>query len=298
MKQTVDLFFRYLPVRISLAVHSLPENIFEHISEIRLRKNAPISVTVNRKNITFTEKGRICSAESAMCASENEINECVTRLTEGSRYKYDEYIAHGFIPLPEGGRAGVCGVANPSGGFSEISSVNLRVFRFFPNVAMPLIEHYRKNGVCGALICSPPALGKTTFLRSAAYLLSLGKHIEPKRIGIADERCEIAVGLPNRGLIDVISLMPKADAMNILTRTMAPEIIICDEIGANEVDAVLEAQNTGVTLIASAHCGDIGGLLKRGRIKRLLESGVFEICVMLGYSDGYTARMIGTEEMA
>lgn len=295
MKQTADLLFRYLPTRISLAVHSLPENIYEHISEIRLRKNAPISVTVKQKNITFNEKGRPCTAESAMLATEAEINECVTRLTEGSRYKYDEYIAKGFIPLAEGGRAGVCGVANPLGGFLEISSVNLRVFRFLPSVAMPIIDHYRKNGICGALICSPPAFGKTTFLRSAAYLLSSGKYIEPKRVGIADERCEIAVGLPNRGLIDVISSMPKADAMNILTRTMSPEMIICDEIGANEVDAVLEAQNTGVTLIASAHCGEDSGFLKRGRIKRLLDSGAFGICVMLGYNDGYNARIIETE---
>ena len=257
----------------------------------------PVSVTVNQKNITFTEHGRVCPAESAICASEAEINECVTRLTDGSRYKYDEYIAKGFIPLAEGGRAGVCGAANPLGGFSEISSVNLRVFRFLPGVAMPLVDHYRKNGICGALVCAPPALGKTTFLRSAAYLLSSGKYIEAKRVGIADERCEIAVGPVKDALIDVVSSMPKADAMNLLTRTMSPEIIICDEIGANETDAVLEAQNTGVTLIASAHCGDDGISLKRGRIKKLLESGAFGICVMLGYSMGYTAQIIRTEDL-
>ena len=82
----------------------------------------------------------------------------------------------------------------------------------------------------------------------------------------------------------------------MLTRTMSPEIIICDEIGGSEVDSVIEAQNTGVSFIASAHCETPRQLLFRGRLKSLLESKLFKLCVMLGYDGGYTCKIAETEE--
>ncbi len=300
MADSIDALFKYLPLRISLAVHSLPSDIFESANEIRLRRNAPISVTVGRNNITFNEKGRICGVSGAMRATDKEIAECLSLLTGGSMYTCDEYVASGFIPLSEGGRAGVCGRADMRSGritgFTEIYSVNLRLHRFIRELASPLIQKYREEGVCGAIICSPPALGKTTFLRSAAYLLATGNGIDCRRVGIADERCEISVGIKAQGLIDIISGAPKADAINILTRTMSPEIIICDEISATEVESVLEAQNTGVTLIASAHCTDIKGLYKRGRMKTLIDAGIFPLCAVLSYDSEYRCEIMKTEE--
>lgn len=294
MKEMIDSVLKYLPTRLAIAINSLSENVFDGISEIRLRKNLPISITANRKNITIDEKGKICKLERALRVSEGELAECIKRLTEYSRYKYDEYIERGFIPLPEGGRVGVCGAANPSGGFSEILSLNIRVCRFLPNVASGLISHYCEKGVSGTLVCAPPALGKTTFLRSAAFLLSSGRGIEAKRVGLADERLELSAGLLNCGLIDIISSMPKSKAIEILTRTMSPEIIICDEIGVNECDLLLETQNSGVTLIASAHSDDIK-TIKNGRLKRLFDFGVFKTCVLLSYDNGYKSEIIEAE---
>ena len=116
-------------------------------------------------------------------------------------------------------------------------------------------------------------------------------------LGIADERCEIAVGIEGNGLLDVISSFKKSEAITMLTRTMSPEIIICDEIGGNEVDSVIEAQNTGVHFIASAHCETPKQLLLRGRMKSLLESQLFKLCVLLGYDGGYTLHIAETEEI-
>lgn len=301
MAETADALFRYLPMRISRAVHYLPREILESLNEIRLRKDAPVSATWGRRNIVFDENGRLCRIESAIRAREDELKECLARLTDSSLYACDEFLAQGFIPLAEGGRAGVCGRAilrnGKMQGFSEISSVNLRLHRHVPDFARPLIDEYRKNGLKGALVCAPPALGKTTFLRSAAFLLSAGKGIPPKRVGIADERCEIAAGAEKAGLADIISGLPKAEAITMLTRTMAPEIIICDEISPSETEAVAEARSTGVELIASAHCQSPRDLLKRGRMKLLLESGAFPLCVILGYDRGYTCTLEKTEEL-
>lgn len=300
MSNTVDILFRYLPIRISRAIHLLPHDIFENINEIRLRKSAPTSITVGNKNLFFNENGELCGLNSAIEIFDCELAECISKLTGGSLYTCDEFLTNGFIPLPEGGRAGVCGRANfRSGkncGFTEILSVNLRLHRNVPNFAMPLINDFSLMGVCGTLVCSPPALGKTTFLRSCAYLLATGRGIAPKRVGIADERCELSVGLENQGLADILTSLPKAEAITMLTRTMAPEIIICDEISASETDAVLEAQNTGVALIASAHCRSPRELLFRGRLKELLKSGIFQKCVILGYEKGYNIKICETEE--
>ena len=295
MKNTLDVLFRYLPLRICFAVNSLPSEVLEKANEIRIRRNAPISVTCGNKNILFDEKGRVCNVSKAICATDGEIAECLSKLTSGSLYTCDEYVASGYIPLAEGGRAGVCGRANSRGGFAEINSINLRMHRFLPDVAKSLVQKLNRDGLCGVLVCSPPAMGKTTFLRSAAYLLSSGKYIPPTRVGIADERGEISAGIDKSGLLDVISSMPKGEAINMLTRTMSPQIIICDEIGGSEAEPIIEAQNTGVSLIASAHCENPQKLLLRGRMKLLLERDLFKLCVILGYDGGYTCEIAETE---
>ncbi len=295
-ESSIGKLFRYLPLRISVAINSLPKDILENINEIRLRKRGALSVTLGVTNLFLDGKGNICPLGSAITVTDEEISECIRRLTEGSLYSYDEYVASGFIPLSCGGRAGVCGKANKNG-FSEIYSVNLRLNRFLPDVARPLVEEFAENGIKGTVVCSPPAFGKTTFLRSIAYLLAVGKGIEPKRVAVADERNEIAVGIFGSGLLDVLSGMPKGEAITLLTRTMSPEIIVCDEISANETASVLEAQNTGVSLIASAHCTDVSELQKRGRMKQLLDQNVFPLCVVLGYDGGYTCKVMKTEEL-
>lgn len=290
-------FRKYLPARISDAVSLLPQGISQTASELRLRAGMPASVTVGERNLLFDTSGRACGGANALRATRAELLECVSKLTRGSLYSCENAVSMGYIPLPEGGRAGVCGRAKVSAGrvecFSEITSVNLRVHRFVPDFAAPLAEYYRENGVCGAVVFSPPARGKTTFLRSAAYMLSCGVGIPRKRVGIADEREEIVTPETRLGIADALIGSPKGEAIELLTRTMSPEIIICDEIGESECESVLAAQNSGVSLIASAHAGSVRELLSRRGIKRLIDNGVFGVGVMLGA--GYTAEITELE---
>ena len=57
---------------------------------------------------------------------------------------------------------------------------------------------------------------------------------------MVDERGEIAAiykGIPQNDIgirTDVIDNVPKPEAMRILVRSMAPQIIACDEIGSKE----------------------------------------------------------------
>ena len=286
MSMAITTVLGYLPPRIALAVNGLPENILKNADEIRLRKDAAASVTCGKKNFTFDKYGDICGLDKAVCASANELAECFSRLSDGSLYTCDKAIAKGYIPIPGGGRAGICGKAEVRKGvltgFSEIYSVDLRIHRFIRDSATALIREYAADKVRGTVVVSPPAGGKTTFLRSAAFLLANGIGIDPLRVCVCDEREEIMAGMPpQRGLADVIYGAPKAEAMSIFTRTMAPQLLICDEISAEDCKAVLEAQNCGVPLLASAHGQGLDGLMKRPFMKELIGSGVFELCVTL-----------------
>ena len=293
----IDSLFRYLPLRVNKALNSLPNEILSSACEIRLRRDAPLSVTVGQKNLFIDQFGTSCGIKSGLRISREELSECIERLTDGSVYTYDEYLKKGFIPLANGGRAGVCGRCSLAGGWSEIYSINLRISRFVPNAAKGLIKSFALQGIKNTLVCSKPAMGKTTFLKSAAYLLANGIGYPPTRVGIADERGELSSGIPDNGVIDPCVFLPKAQGIELLTRVMSPEVIICDEISATEVDSVIEAQNCGVSLIASAHCESVRDLLKRGRMKVLADPNLFPLCVLLGFDGDYNCRVLKTEEL-
>ena len=102
-------------------------------------------------------------------------------------------------------------------------------------------------------------------------------------------------GIPEGGLIDNCAFLPKDKGISLLTRVMAPEIIICDEITANEVEAVNEAINCGVSIVASAHCENFQDLLRRGRMKSIVNPSVFPFCVILSNDCGFNCDIFETE---
>ncbi len=296
MKNGIDVFFKYIPARLTKLIISLPIPLLERITEIRLRADAPFSLTLGGRNMTLDKDGNPCTLRNAVCATKKEMEDCISLLSQGSLYTYDETIKTGYIPIKGGGRAGICGEAITENGtvrgFKEIYSINLRLHRHIPLFASELIRFFAKEGVCGTLIYSPPAMGKTTFLRSVAFLLAEGKNIRPFRVGIVDERCEIFIKGVSDGLVDVITSCPKAYGIELLCRTMSPEVIICDEIGPGEQDAVINAQNTGVHLIASAHGDSLCGLRRRPYINKMLDYCLFDTAVSLNADEkGYRCEI-------
>lgn len=281
---SIEPFFRYLPYRFALAAARLPDDMLKHAFEIRLRLGGASSVSVKDRNVPFGEKG-VTSVENAMRASEDEMEKCLSLLCKGSVYAFSHTLRNGFIPI-ENGRAGICGdaITDVNGNivsFRRINSISIRKHGSVNGFADRLISYYARNGVCGTLIYAPPMLGKTTLLRSLCMQLSTGKGIRPYRVGIVDERNEIVLHGYPVGMSDVISGCPKAISIELLTRSMAPQVIACDELTENESDAVCEAQNTGVYLIATAHGKDLAALMRRDFIKRMTEKRIFDIAVRI-----------------
>ena len=281
-------FFRYLPTRLLPLLQNQSPELLSSLTELRLRKGLPFSVTVRGRNLLLDPSGLPCGADRAIRGTAHDIDECLEKMTGGSLYAFEEQLAGGFLTLPDGCRAGVAGEMTLSADgrpvFREITSINLRVSRFLPRFALPLAETFARDGLCGVLVCSPPAGGKTTFLRSAAHLLCTGS--PPRRVGIADERGELL--LP-QGIFDRVSGCPKGKAIELLTRTMSPEVIVCDELGAGDEHAVLAAQNTGVALVASVHARSVGEALRRPCVRTLTDAGVFGLAAVLG--EGFSVRL-------
>lgn len=92
-------------------------------------------------------------------------------------------------------------------------------------------------------------------------------------------------GIPQNDIgirTDVVDNMPKPKAMRMLVRSMAPDIIACDEIGSMEdVKAIDYAMCSGVKGIFTAHGKDLEEVNKNPELSKLLNKHTFERIVLL-----------------
>lgn len=109
-----------------------------------------------------------------------------------------------------------------------------------------------------------------------------------KNIAVIDERGEIAAmhkGLPQNDLglrTDVIENIDKDKGIQMLIRSMAPEIICTDEIGTKEdCMAIKKAACLGVKFIFTAHAQDLEDLNSNIEINDLINKKIFKKIVFL-----------------
>ena len=201
-------------------------------------------------------------------------------LCGGSMYAHQETLRQGYLTLRGGIRVGVCGRMRTDGrqllGICEVSSL---VFRVPRAVAVPtdtVCRLLRKvHPGRGVLIYSPPGVGKTTLLRGLIGALTAPPHT--LRLAVIDTREELsACGTDTACGAEWLSGYPRAAGIEIATRTLSPQLIVCDEIGETaEAEAICAACNAGVPLLATAHGEDAESLLRRRGLRLLHERGVF-----------------------
>lgn len=275
---------------ISQRLAPLAPKLGDTAQEIRMRINRPLTIVCPSSTYYVTKTGGLVSAPiqgSMLGVSRSDIADTFQNICNYSVYARQNEIVNGFITMHGGHRAGICGTAvmngEKLGNIRDITSINVRIAREHRDCAKSLAKFLSEHSG-GALLCGAPCSGKTTVLRDLARLFSTEYQ---KNVSLIDERGELAstssgVFQNDVGMCDVFDCYKKSTAMLQSIRSMAPDIIICDEIGSDDdISAIEQAVNCGAGIIASVHAANESELRQKPGIVRLVKKGAFSTVVFL-----------------
>lgn len=291
----MDAFYHaaaQLPADVARTLGRIAPDAASAVTEIRLRSGRPVVLSTPEGARFISPAGQLTRqpGPDALFTEHTLLQTCFQAVCGYSVHSFSESIANGFVPMPGGHRAGVCGTAytDSDGVFAlkNITSINLRVARTALCACDARLTPLLCAARVGLIVAGEPGSGKTTLLRAIVARLSrLGR-----KTAVVDERCEIApVGAagfcsPPPVHCDVLSGYPKHTGMQHALRALAPEVLVCDEVGAvEEITAIAQAANAGVGLVVTMHAPDLAALRRRPQYAALLQTGaVSEIAFLRG----------------
>ncbi len=256
---------------------------FSFAEELRIRKDSPAMFYAGGSEFVLN------TVASSEC-----IRELMLALSMHSLSVFTDDIKNGFFTVDCGIRIGVAGRAVCEHGqirmLRDYTSLNIRFPQQLKGIHAAIYGQLANEGnIPTTLIVSAPQHGKTTLLRDLIRAVSAGELYIPKKVCAVDERSELAgSGYFDLGpRTDVLSACPKAEGMRMALRSLSPEVIATDEIGAEkDLEALFEAGNCGVKVLATAHAGSVDELLERMFFRKLMASGFIERTVVLSESLG------------
>ncbi len=251
------------------------------LREIRIRANRPtVFITATR------------TASLSWRPEQTELEALTEALSGHSLYARTDETGQGFLTLQGGHRMGLCGhviKTDDRSVITDIGSVCIRIAAEWPGCADPLLPWLAD---CPSmLIVGAPGSGKTTMLRDLAR--QMNTVLKSVSVAIVDERSELAAcvaGVPQQDVgdhTDVLDGLPKTEALPWLVRSMAPRIIITDELGSNgDASAVLDALSCGVSVCASVHGSSLQDVAARPAMAALMARRAFDLYVLLAPEGG------------
>ena len=272
-----------LPEELARALAALSREERVGAEELRLRRGFPMSVLLPPGERSL-EGGTV---------TESHLRQVLENASQASAHTVLEQTRNGFVTLRGGHRIGLCGTVSRRDGevisLRYLSSLSIRVARAVTGQAGRVLPELLEDGVFqSTLILGPPGAGKTTLLRDLIRALSDGDGVTPRRVGVADERGEIAALWRGEAQFyvgrrtDVLDGCPKAEGLAILLRGMNPQVLAADEIThPADAAAVTEAAGCGAALLATAHGGGVEDLRRRPVYRSLLAEGVFRRVVLV-----------------
>ena len=267
------------------AIELLPQRLLTTQSRILASEAEELRLRAGRR-ATALVKGVETPISDALVGSD-DLNCVIERATSASVHTAQSSIAKGFINCAGGIRIGLCGTGvidrGEVAGMRAISSLAIRIPHEIRGCGQAAIDRLAASSG-NVLILSPPGYGKTTFLRECIRQMSDAG----QRVSVADERGELAAvyrGIPQFDLgksSDVMSDVPKAQAVMMLLRAMNPQVIAMDEISSPEdIGAAKTASGCGVRIIATAHAAGRSELQVRPIYKKLLEHGMIGSLIVI-----------------
>ena len=246
-----------LPPRVRREVEGM--NPME-LWEIRIRQDRPTELVSSRGSIWLETK-----------ATGEDIRFCINTASRYSPWAA-QTMGRGYLTAPGGHRIGLGGEVTVNEGrvtgFREADSLCIRVAHDVTGIGKPF-----GNLRGSVLIIGPPGSGKTTLLRDLCREIS-----KRETVAVVDERGELfPIGYERGKALDVLSLCPKPEGIDMALRTLGPATIAVDEItGENDAQALLRAGWCGVRLVATAHAASVDDLKKRPIYRTLWENRLFE----------------------
>ena len=275
-ERVIELLPRHIGEEITRLASGRVGGVLE-IREIRLRVDGACSMLVGVEHVCLF--GRV---------DREEMDELMSRLTGGALYAHRDSIASGYLSLDCGVRVGLCGSASYDRddlvGIRDMRSLLFRIPSGRCAFADEIYEIFRQGIGQGMLIYSPPGVGKTTALRSLAK--SLGSGRAAMRISVVDERCEFPPEDYDGSEVDILRGYKRPLGIEIATRTLSPQLIMIDEIGKDDAEALMGVVRCGIPLIATAHAAVFSEIMIRPALRPLIECGVFSVFVGISHSNG------------
>ncbi len=263
--------FACLPDRLRREIERVGEgyaDFYNRLFEVRLRAGHHAALTVDGRNLLLSYR-----------ASAQETAATLAALCAHSVYAHKDTLREGYL-YAFGCRVGVAGRAVTDGGrvtgLADVSALCIRIPHRIVGAGEVAARAFRQMRCRkGVLVYSPPGVGKTTMLTDFSYTLSTGR--DALRVAVVDTREELyGEDAPPACQIDVLRGYPKAIGIEIATRVLSPQVIVCDEIGdMADAAAILAAVGAGVPLVASAHADGMEALRARPPLRALIEGGVF-----------------------
>lgn len=258
----------------------------EGLEEIRIRANRQILLKFCNKEVIIN-----------YFVSQDEILQILQIICDNSIYSYQSQICNGFITIKRTDIGyGISGDVVLEDGkvknISHIYSLNFRIANQIDGASKEILEYiidFDKQTIFNSLIVGPPCSGKTTIIRDLAKTLSNGNQkLRGMTIGIVDERNELSAmyrGIPQNDLgprTDILNNVKKSIGIEMLVRSMAPQVIIADEIGNEEdISSIKYALTSGVKGIFTAHGENYEDLRQNPIFAKMINLKLFKKIIFL-----------------